>query len=76
LIMRGNRPGSDAKAFRVTIQPSALVRPGIYVGTNEHFEAERGESTLEILDYLRASWDESQRHSRQIGDKLISEIPE
>jgi hypothetical protein len=75
LIMRGNRPGSDATAFRVTIQPSVLVVPGIYVGTNEHFEAEGEESTLKILAYLRVAWDESQRYSRQVADDLVSDIP-
>jgi hypothetical protein len=71
LVMRGKR---EEQVFRVTIQPSMRVRPGIYVGTNEHFDVEAEQSAHKVLELLRTSWDESQRYSRRIGDQLISEV--
>jgi hypothetical protein len=39
LVISGKRKGSAAKMVRVTVQSSTRVQPGIYIGTNEHFEA-------------------------------------
>ena len=77
IVMIGKRPSSDAKVFRVTVQPSAHVKPGIYVGTNEHYDVEESEdSTSVILNLLRSSWENCQRYARTIGDQLIAEVSE
>jgi hypothetical protein len=74
LMMIGKRQRSEAKAFRVIIQPSIRVTPGIYIGANEHFEAEDEQSPQKILGFLKASWEDSQRAGRQMAEQLLSEL--
>jgi hypothetical protein len=72
--MAAKRPDSDGKIFRVTIQPSVRVVPGIYVGTNEHFELEKQETPHKILEMLNRFWGGSLAHAKRTAEHLISKV--
>ena len=74
LVMAAKRPDSDGKIFRVTIQPSVRVVPGIYVGTNEHFELEKQETPHKILEMLNRFWGGSLAHAKRTAGHLISKV--
>jgi hypothetical protein len=72
LVIIGKRTDSKAKAYRFTVQPSMRVTPGIYVGSNEHFQARDGHTPSEIIRLLTESWTDSLRHAAEVAGKLLS----
>jgi hypothetical protein len=74
LVITAKRPDSDGKVFRITIQPSLRVTPGIYIGTNEHFDAEKQQTPHKILELLNRSWDASLDHAKRAAEHLVSKV--
>jgi hypothetical protein len=74
LVIVAKRQSSDGKVFRVTIQPSVRVVPGIYVGTNEHFEVEGQQTPHQILEILMTSWEGSLGHAKNVAEHLLSQV--
>jgi hypothetical protein len=72
LVISGKRKGSAAKMVRVTVQSSTRVQPGIYIGTNEHFEAQGDSSTQKLVSDLKESWRPAQRYAKQIAQTILS----
>ena len=72
LVMVGKRKRGEGNRLRVTVQPSIRVVPGIYIGTNEHFETKDEQSPHKILELLKGSWEGSQRDGRKIADHVLS----
>jgi hypothetical protein len=77
LTMMTMRVGSDAKYLRVTVQSSLRLapRPGVYIGTNEHFEME-AKGAGPFLELLVRSWRGSMDHAKKIAEHLMSQIGE
>ena len=74
LTIRGLRPGSDAKQFRVTLQPSIRINPGVYIGTNEHFETDPESATDQLMAILKKSWTSAQKHSKDLAETLLDRV--
>jgi len=74
LVIIGSRKHSPAKVFRVIVQPSAKVNPGIYIGFNEHFEAAAGQPPSELMGWLRSSWQDSLDHGTATAQYLLSKV--
>jgi hypothetical protein len=77
LTILAKRAGSNAKYFRVTVQSSLrlLPRPGVYIGTNEHFEMEaRGAGPF--LEVLVRSWRGNMDHAKKVAEHLMTQIGE
>lgn len=74
LKMQGQRP-DDFKGFvYVTVQPSAKVKPGAYVGVNDHFEVTKEEASQgckDIIDILDKVWSASLERSNSIIQKVF-----
>ncbi|MGC1480100.1 MAG: hypothetical protein WA771_06330, partial [Chthoniobacterales bacterium] len=54
-VREGDYPGE----INTTVQPSALVNPGIFVQANFHFpvlNADERETSIQVTDYLRSEW--------------------
>jgi hypothetical protein len=71
VVIEGARHGSPARYVRVTVEPSARRKHGVYVGTNEHFEVSAEEGTRRLMDFLQAEWDEAQGFARELAEKLL-----
>lgn len=72
LVVVGQRSGSAAKSFRVTVEPSTQVAAGVYIGTNEHHEATEGQDSPTLVDVLQSDWDSAVRFARGLGDELLT----
>jgi hypothetical protein len=62
---------------RVKVEPSAKVKPGIYIEVNNHYEMEMDspdKNALQpLMDILRNSWSEVVSHSQEIADHLLNQ---
>jgi len=71
--MSGKRSGSDAVVLTVTVQPSVRIQPGVYFGTNEHFESS-GSSAGELMQVLKDMWRSAQEHAKTIAETLLHRL--
>lgn len=83
LRMVGKRPGSEAKTTQVRIEPSAKVKPGIYISVNEHYELSSDDAepqsmrNRKFLTTLKNGWDGFLEYSRTVFKGLATdESPE
>ncbi|MBI5478902.1 MAG: hypothetical protein HY906_08605 [Deltaproteobacteria bacterium] len=76
LVIEGQRPGSPSRRFAVTVQPSQRVQPGVYIGTNEHYEASGDEGPAGLMEMLAAQFEPSQQYARQLAENLLGECQE
>ncbi len=73
LIMQGRRENSESNLVRLTIQPSLRVPLGIYIGSNEHFEAQGEQTPQKILRLLAESWTNAQTYAKGVAEELLSQ---
>ncbi|MBI4081267.1 MAG: hypothetical protein HY423_01520 [Candidatus Lambdaproteobacteria bacterium] len=66
VIVRSNRPTKEGR-LTVRVEPSARTQPGIYVGTNLHFNLERPQ-ILQVLDKM---WEQSQINARKAAETIL-----
>jgi len=74
LTILGLRPNSNARRFRVTVQPSVRVPQGVYIGTNEHFEADGDDSTDQLISILKTSWSDAHKHAKYLAETLLDRV--
>jgi hypothetical protein len=73
IIMVGKRHGSRAKSFQVKVNPSPVVlRWGIAVETNEHFEKADGDGLGSMMVLLRECWRDAQDYAKEAARSLVS----
>ena len=76
LIMADTRKDSPGYV-RVKVEPSATVRPGIFIEVNNHYET--GIDTPDknglhlLMDILKNSWNQMITHSQEIADNLLDQ---
>jgi hypothetical protein len=72
--MQGVRPDELEGAIKVRIQPSQVVRPGIFLNVNDEFlmpSADGGTDAAELLDGL---WPEAEGRALEIRSKLLERL--
>jgi len=77
LVMKGARPDELKGAINVTVEPSTRVEFGVYLGINDHYEPEAGESVQDsgiLMDILKESWKTSVSCSDEIAFSLLESI--
>ena len=75
LTIIGRRPGSTAKIFRVTVQPSTRMPKGavgVYIATNEHFENEEGDASQRLLTVLRDHWRDATEYAKTVAEGILT----
>jgi hypothetical protein len=55
----------------VRIQPSLLIRPGVYFEINSHYPTEKGEDIKSAMEVLRNDWEASQRKGDEIARHIL-----
>jgi hypothetical protein len=72
--MQGVRPDELEGAIKVRIQPSQVVRPGIFLNVNDEFlmpSADDGTDAAELLDGL---WPDAESRALEIRSKLLERL--
>jgi hypothetical protein len=74
VTLEGKRQDDFAGYVRVKVEPSARIKPGVYIVVNNHyqdnnFKPEKG--CDEILDVLTSTWDASIKQSSLICDSIV-----
>jgi hypothetical protein len=72
--MQGARPDELEGAIKVRIQPSQVVRPGIFLNVNDEFmmpSADKGTDAAELLDGL---WPDAEGRALEIRLKLLERL--
>ena len=74
LTIQGERPDAYKGHVNVKIEPSARVRFGLFIETNEeyHVPDERGDASW-VSDLLAKQWDPTQERLRTIRAQILSE---
>lgn len=74
LTVQGIRPDAPSKFVNFTVEPSVRLQPGLYVASNEHFEANDPNTPADLLDHLRACWEPAVEFAQQIANHLVSRV--
>jgi hypothetical protein len=72
--MQGVRPDELEGAIKVRIQPSQVVRPGIFLNVNDEFvmpSADKGTDAAGLLDGL---WPDAEGRALEIRSKLLERL--
>jgi hypothetical protein len=72
LQIRGERDDQREGSVNVTVQPSNVIEPGVFVQTNDEFvrEEDPASSTAWVTELLSNQWSECDRRSKTIRDHL------
>lgn len=72
--VQGGRPDDYTGAVNVTVNPSAIDPPGVFINVNDHYVLADGEEQAtagSALEVLRAVWDDSLSQSEKIRNSII-----
>jgi hypothetical protein len=68
--MTGRRPNIEDAVLNLTIEASAKLVPGMYMGFNEHYEVE-DDSPKELLLALDQRWRQYQTWAKETAEQLL-----
>jgi hypothetical protein len=70
VTIRGKRPDDRVGSVNVKIEPSVIVKPGIYVQTNDHVERpiDEGRNASLALDVLGQNWEPAMARANRVLD--------
>ncbi len=73
LTIQGQRTDDYSGSVNVTVQPSAVVRPGIFMNVNDDFgvDADLPEPAGRGADILEAAWVPAEERSRQLMEAVM-----
>ena len=69
--MAGRRPSIEDAVLNVTIEASARLVPGMYMGFNEHYEVEDDDSPKELLLALNQRWRQYQSWAKDTAEQFL-----
>lgn len=71
VTVESSRPRTEGR-LTIKVEPSKETHPGVYIGTNLHYDKE-GPGVLELLERI---WLDSQLNARRVADTLLSKFLE
>lgn len=73
--IRGQRPGSPSKQLTVKVEPSPVLKTGVFFDFNEHYGAAENSdlSTQSIINLLTNEWDVAQAHFLATAQAILSD---
>jgi hypothetical protein len=79
LLVQAEVPGfPDAKQesarLWVKVEPSTRVKLGLYIQTNEHFEAPKDEGSEYLMERIRSRWEGAYNYAAEVAEYIISSI--
>jgi hypothetical protein len=77
LTVTGPRPDGIKGQVSVTVEPSRIFHPGLYIRVNDHFDCGGGSEYApgadKIIDILESCWVESRKRSSNIFEHLMEQ---
>ena len=73
--LQGSRRDENKGQHIVTIEPSGVVTPGIYIGTNEHFDVTTDEGAPGadwMVQLIEQEWDNCLIHAEDVWRVVLS----
>ncbi|MGQ0553778.1 MAG: hypothetical protein ACT4PU_11240 [Planctomycetota bacterium] len=75
LTVQGKRDGVDEmELFKVIVQPSVLLTPGVYIATNEQYSTAPGNSAAGAHQALTSHWPLAESRAMQVADTLFADF--
>ncbi len=79
LLVQAEVPGfpdekQESTRLWVRIEPSSLVKFGLYIQVNEHFEAPKAEASGYLIERIRSRWEGAYNYAAEVADCIISSI--
>lgn len=74
LLMQGQRPDDHKGFVFVRVEPSAKVRPGVYVNVNDHYDRPHDDDTAgcsDMMNILRTCWSASVTRALRMGHSVV-----
>jgi hypothetical protein len=75
LTIQGERQDEQKGKVNVKVEPSARIKPGIYVQINDHYDAD-GERLAESPDHVLVALTEKWDQSIQMSDRIVAAVKE
>lgn len=69
-----NDPKQEGTRLWVRVEPSMSVKFGLYIQTNEHFEAPKDGALGYLTQRIRTRWEGAYSYAAEIADRIISSI--
>src|SRR5207244_11493274 len=61
--------------INVLIQPSMVIKPGVFVGSNFDFQkSDERSSPSQIIDFITAEWTRAVKEARKVAEHLFEKI--
>jgi hypothetical protein len=57
--------------FHVRVEPSLLVKQGVFFETNEHYPGEKTDSPVELMGILTERWEEAQIYALRVVNHIL-----
>lgn len=76
MTIRGTRPHSDSESAQVNvkIEPSTLLRPGVFIQVNNHYQhgvADHPGQVKPLLDIISADWSAVLEYQETVSSRLL-----
>jgi hypothetical protein len=71
--MLGKRRGSAGKYVRIKVEPSVRIQPGVYIQSNEHYEAAADGGAAGLMKHLQTAWHDAQAFGKQAAEHLLGQ---
>jgi len=72
MTIEGYPPEKTNCLINVTVEPSVKIRPGLYVGSNQHYKSDDFQNSLKaLMEVLAASWVEAIDYSLEIARTIL-----
>lgn len=77
LLLQGEIPGfvdpkQEATRLTVRVEPSARVKFGVYIQTNEHFDAPKDVVGDYLVERIRTRWEGAYNYAAEIADYVLA----
>jgi hypothetical protein len=72
LSILAERVGPPTAKFTVKVEPSLLIKFGVYFETNEHYQAPEAEPLKSLMKTLGDKWEETQTHASRVANHILS----
>jgi hypothetical protein len=70
----GPKPGDERVKYTTKVEPSARIRPGVFIETNEHITADGADAPKQLMKKLEESWQPSLDYGKTVAEHLFSEF--
>lgn len=72
LTILTNKTEPEGAQFRVKVEPSIHVNPGVYFETNEHYPASGNDALQRLMGILSQRWEEANIYANRVAEHMLT----